>query len=127
MMTEQMISITTDQNEILSSIQKLDLKEGDVLLFNVRTNEQGIPFVGLDAVQETASMLGNILENKNISGIFLLDKICLFSIKDAKEAIKHLENCISYIQEAVDKVRDIENGNSEESFAVIDYKRGELV
>jgi len=32
-------SITTDQNEIISSIQKLDLKENDILLFNIRTDE----------------------------------------------------------------------------------------
>ena len=34
MMTEKMTSITTDQNEIVSSIQKLSPKAGDVLMFN---------------------------------------------------------------------------------------------
>lgn len=120
-------SITTDQNEIISSIQKLDLKENDILLFNIRTDEQGIPLVSLDAVRQTAKMLEDILENKNVTGLFLLDKICLFSIEDPKKVINELEKCISYIQEAVDKVRDIENGKSGEPFVVIDYKSAGLI
>ena len=127
MMTEKMTSITTDQNEIVSSIQKLDLKENDILLFNIRTDEQGIPLVSLDTVRQTAKMLGDILENKNVTGLFLLDKICLFSIDDSKKVINELEKCISYIQEAADKVRDIENGKSGEPFAVIDYKSTGLI
>ena len=127
MMMEKMTSITTDQNEIVSSIQKLDLKENDILLFNIRTDEQGIPLVSLDTVRQTAKMLGDILENKNVTGLFLLDKICLFSIDDPKKVINELEKCISYIQEAADKVRDIENGKSGEPFAVIDYKSTGLV
>lgn len=122
MMTEKMKSITLDQNEIVSSIQKLDLKSGDVLLFNIRTDENGIPLVEMDAVSQTAQMLSQILEDKNVAGLFLLDKICLFSIENAEGAIKRLEECISYIQEAADKVRDIENGNFGEPFLIIDSK-----
>ena len=54
MMAEKITSITTDQNEIVSSVQKLDLKENDILLFNIRTDEQGIPLVSLDTVRQTA-------------------------------------------------------------------------
>lgn len=122
MMTEKMKSITLDQNEIVSSIQKLDLKSGDVLLFNIRTDENGFPLVEMDAVSQTAQMLSQILEDKNVTGLFLLDKICLFSIENAEGAIKRLEECISYIQEAMDKVRDIENGNFGEPFLIIDLK-----
>jgi len=83
--------------------------------------------VSLDAVRQTAKMLEDILENKNVTGLFLLDKICLFSIEDPKKVINELEKCISYIQEAVDKVRDIENGKSGEPFVVIDYKSAGLI
>lgn len=57
-------------------------------------------------------MVGEIYNGRDIAGLFILDKICLFSIENSYQAIKTLENCISYIQEATDKVRDIENGNS---------------
>ena len=111
MMMEKMTSITTEQNEIISSIQKLNPKAGDVLLFYVKTDEYGAPMVNLAAVRQTAEIIGDILEDKGAAGVFLMDKNCLFSIDDANTAIKRLENCISYIREAVDQVPDIENGN----------------
>ena len=111
MMAEKMTSITTDQNEIVSSIQKLSPKAGDVLMFYIKTDKYGAPMMDLDAVRQTAEMIGNILEDKGVTGLFLMDKICLFSIDSADTAIKRLENCISYIREAADQVPDIENGN----------------
>ena len=112
MMTmEKMISITTDQNEIVSSIQKLSPKAGDVLMFYIKTDEYGTPMMNLDTVRQTAEMIGNILEDKDVAGLFLIDKICLFSIDSADTAIKRLENCISYIREVADQIPDIENGN----------------
>ena len=50
-MTEKMTSITTDQNEIVSSIQKLSPKAGDVLMFYIKTDEYGTPMMSLEAVQ----------------------------------------------------------------------------
>lgn len=113
-MTEKMTSIMTDQNEIVSSIQKLSPKAGDVLMFYIKTDEWGTPMMDLDAVRQTVEMVTNILEDrgdKGVAGLFLMDKICLFSIENADTAIKRLENCISYIREAADQVPDIENGN----------------
>ena len=111
-MTEKMTSITTDQNEIVSSIQKLSPKAGDVLMFYIKTDEYGTPMMNLEAVRQTAEMIGNILEDKSVAGLFLMDKICLFSIDSVDTAIKkRLENCISYIRETADQVPDIENGN----------------
>ena len=114
MMAEKMTSITTDQNEIVSSIQKLSPKAGDVLMFYIKTDEYGTPMMSLEAVQQTVKMVTNILEDrgdKGVAGLFLMDKICLFSIDSADTAIKRLENCISYIREAADQVPDIKNGN----------------
>lgn len=110
MITEKMTSIMTDQNEIISSIQKLSPKAGDVLMFYIKTDEYGTPMVDLDVVQQTANMIEKIMD-KGVSIMFLMDKICLFSIEDVDAAIKRLENCISYIREATDQVPDIENGN----------------
>lgn len=111
MTTEKMTSIMTDQNEIISNVQKLSPKAGDVLLFYIKTDEYGTPMTNLDSVKQAADMVSNILEDKGITGLFLVDKICLFSINSANTAIKRLENCISYIREVADQVPDIENGN----------------
>ena len=111
--TEKMTSITTDQNEIVSSIQKLSPKAGDILMFYIKTNEYGTPMMNLEAVQQTVEMVTNILEDrgdKGVTGLFLMDKICLFSIDSADTAIKRLEKCISDIREAPYYVPDIENG-----------------
>lgn len=125
----KMKSITFDQNKILSGIEKLSPQQGDILIFKVKTDEDGIPLVDLDTVQQTANMIVDILNNKN-QGLFLMDKICLFSIENIEETIKRLENSILLIQEAADKVRNIENGNSEKSFVTInmmeDGHNGEL-
>lgn len=109
-MTEKMTSITTDQNEIVSSIQKLSPKAGDVLMFYIKTDEYGNPMIDLDIVQQTANMIEKIVDD-SVSIMFLMDKICLFSIDSVDTMIKRLENCISYIREAADQVPDIENGD----------------
>lgn len=130
MMMEKMTSITTDQNEIISSIQKLNPKAGDVLMFYIKTDEYGTPIMDLDVVRQTEEMIGNILEDtgvKNVASLFLMDKICLFSIENTTSVINELKNCISYIQEAIDKVRDIENGKSEENFCVADMRLNDSI
>ena len=117
--TTKMTSIICDQNDILSSVTKLSPQEGDILLSNIKTDDNGIPLVDLETVQQTAEMLMDVLGNTN-QAIFLFDKICLFSIENSKEVIKRLKKTISTIQEADNKVRDIENANSEKSFLIID-------
>ena len=108
-----MEKLTIDQNKIVSSIQKLSPKAGDVLIFYIKTNEYGTPMVNLATVQQTAEMIRNILEGTDVAGLLLVDKICLFSIESADTVIKRLENCISYIKETVDQAPDIKNGNLE--------------
>ena len=125
MMTETMTSITTDQNEIISSIQQLSPKSGDILMFYVKTDKDGIPMIDMGTLEQTVKIVENVLNQKKLCGLFLLDKICLFSVDDAKAVIKRLENYISYIREAMDKVENIENGKFLESVKV-DFKCGNL-
>ena len=125
MMTETMTSITTDQNEIISSIQQLSPKSGDILMFYVKTDKDGIPMIDMGTLEQTAKVVENVLNQKKLWGLFLLDKIYLFSIDDAEAVIKRLENYISYIREAMDKVENIENGKFLEGVKV-DFKCGNL-
>lgn len=123
---EMMKTIKMDQNEIVDSITKLRVKPGDIVFFHIKTDDEGIPIVGLDTVQETVRMMSEILGD-GVRGLFLVDKICLFSVEDAQRAIEQLELSKSYVQEAIDKVRDIKNGNSAESFVTVDLNGGGLV
>ncbi len=121
---EKMTSLTLDKNEILSSIKKIKPSSEDVLLFSIRTDDDGVPLADVEVVQETAEILNDILPEGTV-GIFLLDKIFLSSVESSEKAIKRLENCISAIQEANEKLVDIENGNSEKSFLTVDLKCGD--
>lgn len=125
MTTEKMTSIRTDQNEIISSIQQLSSKPGDVLVFYIKTDKDGIPMMNMGTLKQTAEIVESVLNQKKLWGLFLLDKICLFSIDDAKATIKTLENCISQIREVMDKTENIKNGKFLESVK-IDFKCGDL-
>jgi inorganic pyrophosphatase/exopolyphosphatase len=116
-----MAIVKLDQNEIISAIERINPKEGSVLLFYVKTDEYGVPLVDVETLQKTADIISKAFEDKGVTGLLLLDKICLFSIADLERAKKRLENVIFTIQEAIDKAGNIENGILEEP-AVIDVK-----
>ena len=124
MKTETMTSIMTNQNEIISSIQQLSPKNGDILIFYVKTNEDGTPMMDIETLKQTAKVVENVLNQKKLWGLFLLDKICLFSVDDAEAVIKRLENYISYIREVMDKAENIENGKFSKSIKV-NFKCGD--
>lgn len=68
-------------------------------------------------------MVSNLLKEKRVYSLFLFDKICLTSIENAEEVIKSLEDSIFYIQETIDKVRDIKNEKSEKNFTVVNINK----
>ena len=45
---EKMKSITIDENEVLAGIAKIKPEDGDILIFYIKTDDEGIPLV--DAV-----------------------------------------------------------------------------
>ena len=98
------IGVTT----VLHLLKNVGIRLNSQISANARTGNVAIIISGY------RKMVTDILEDrgdKGVTGLFLMDKICLFSIDSADTAIKRLENCISYIREAADQVPDIENGN----------------
>jgi len=61
MMTEMMTSITIDQNEIISSIQQLSPKSGDILMFYIKTDKDGLPMMDVKTLEQTAKVVENVL------------------------------------------------------------------
>lgn len=120
-MISQTKSIMIKQSELVSAVEKLTPAAGDVFLFLIKTDDQGLPFVEMDVAQQTADMIGEIFEESGSKAIFLFDKICLFSVGDSERMIKSLKNCISTIDEATDQALDIESGIFEDA-VVIDMK-----
>lgn len=117
-MIGQMKSIMIEDSNIVSAVEKLAPAPGDIFLFLIKTDDQGVPGVDLETVQQTADMMGEILGEYGAKGIFLFDKIYLFSIGDSERIIESLKKTISYISEAVDQVLDNENGIFEEAVEI---------
>ncbi len=109
-MTGQMKYTMIEDNNIVSAVEKLAPAPGDIFLFLIKTDDQGMPSVDLETVQQTADMMGEVLGKYGAKGIFLFDKIYLFSIGDSERIIESLKKTISYISEAVDQALDNENG-----------------
>lgn len=61
MMTETMTSITIDQNEIISSIQRLSPKHGDILVFYIKTDKDGISMIDMGTLEQTVKVVENVL------------------------------------------------------------------
>jgi hypothetical protein len=62
---------------------------------------------------------------EGVIAIMLPDKIWLSSIEDCERAIEDLKKCISYLQEAMDKIGNIKN----EKFShdvIFDFKCGKV-
>lgn len=117
-MISQTKSIMIKQSELVSAVEKLTPAAGDVFLFFIKTDDQGLPFVEMNVAQQTADMIGEIFEESGAKAIFLFDKICLFSVGDSERMIKSLKNCISTIDEATDQALDIENGIFEDAVVI---------
>lgn len=117
-MIGQMKYTMIEDGNIISAVEKLTPAPGDIFLFLIKTDDQGMPSVDLETVQQTADMMGEILGEYGAKGIFLFDKIYLFSIGDSERIIESLKKTISYISEAVDQVLDNENGIFEEAVEI---------
>ena len=97
-------------DDIFSRVEKVNAAAGDVLIFYIKTDDAGLPYLSLDEYLDIFNTVKNFLDDKNVSVLFMIDKVCLFSVENANEAKEHLKKCVSYIQEAVNKAGDIENG-----------------
>ena len=118
MIGQMKYTMIENNNNIVSTVEKLIPAPGDIFLFLIKTDDQGMPSIDLETVQQTADMMGEVLGKYGAKGIFLFDKIYLFSIEDSERIIESLKKTISYISEAVDQALDIENGVFEEAVEI---------
>ena len=119
---KKITTVTLTDDNIFSAVDKIHPEEGDLLLFYLRTNDDGDVCQAWNVVSETARIMGELLKKFGADGIFMMDKICLFSIQDADELIRTLEKQISAIQKAKKKLGDFKNGKSGEPYFIINMK-----
>lgn len=102
-------------DKIFSSIKKLELNDGDTLLFQIKTDDQGLPYIDLNEISKMFVGLDKVFPKNNI--IFIFDKISLFSVEEQKETIERLKDYISLIQEQIRQAENIKNGEPENDFS----------
>lgn len=84
-------------DDIFSKVEKVNAAAGDVLIFYIKTDDAGMPYLSVDKYLDIFNTVQNFLDDKNISVLFMVDKVSLFSVENANEAKEHLKKCISYI------------------------------
>lgn len=94
---EMMIFIMINFDDIFSKVEKVNAAAGDVLIFYIKTDDTGMPYLSVDKYLDIFNTVQNFLDDKNISVLFMVDKVSLFSVENANEAKEHLKKCISYI------------------------------
>ena len=111
-MIGKMKSIQIDNNDIVSAVTKLRPQIGDIIIYHIKTDEYGSPLCDMSKLGSIHEHLCEILP-QGVGLLMLFDKICLDKVANFQETIECLENCISILTEAENKVRDIKNGNYE--------------
>lgn len=119
---KKITTVTMTDNNIISAVDKIHPEDGDFLLFYVKTDDAGVPVSGWNEVETAARVMGDLLKDKGAWGVFIMDKICLFSIENAEELTRTLDKQISAIQKAKRKLGDFKNGKSGEPYFIIDIK-----
>lgn len=76
-MMEQIESISLVNNSIISAIDKLNVKDGDKLIFYIKTDENGDPKISFDKIKQCHDFIQNFLNlnYKNVSFIMIPDGI----------------------------------------------------
>lgn len=106
---EGMTSIIFEKDRLLSRICKLSPKPGDIILFQLKTNEDGEPILRPSDMIPFTDGLKELSEELQCGFILTLDKMGFFTVKNTEEAIKYLEEALSSIKKANRNVLDIEN------------------
>lgn len=109
--TEKMKFITIEDDKILAGITKVNPEDGDILIFHVKTDDQGMPLVPTQKISIAMNTIKEFLEkqNRKCGCVFLLDKYNLFSVENPDGAIRELEQVKTAIEKAAEQIRDTKN------------------
>lgn len=99
-----------NQEEFIERIQKINCEKGNLLVFYIKTDQYGAFLCDVGRIRQCFDDITSALP-EGVTAIMLPDKIWLSSIEDCERAIEDLKKCISYLQEAMDKIGDIKNEN----------------
>ena len=107
-MTREQIVEEKVRDDAISAVIRLQPADGDVLLFKIATDNDGVPLCELDVVRQTAQMIQDALsqQGSNAACVFAMDKMCMFSIESCDSAIEKLQKTINNLVAAKEKLKD---------------------
>ena len=103
---------TLNNNQIFETITKLHPEKGDVLFFEIATDEYGTTYYDADTIREMVKNIDDFL-GEDIKKIFLLDKFYLYDVDSAEAAIERLQNCIAYLQDGIEQLQNVKHNGFE--------------
>ena len=68
---EKMTSTTVNEG-IISAIEKIHPSKGDILLFKIKTDENGFPLCDIEVVMQTAEYIAEIINQSGALGLFTM-------------------------------------------------------
>lgn len=113
-----------NEEELIERIQQMNCEKGNLLVFYTKTDQYGVPLYDVNTLQQCFDSITSALP-EGVTAIILPDKIWLSSIEDCERALEDLKKCISYLQEAMDKIGNIKNEKFSKSVKV-NFKCGSL-
>lgn len=107
-MTREKIVEEKVRDDAVSAVIRLQPTDGDVLLFKIATDDDGVPLCELEVVRQTAQMVQDALsrQGSNAACIFIMDKMCMFSIESCDDAIEKLQKTINNLVAAKEALKD---------------------
>ena len=97
-----------NEDELIERIKQMNCEKGNLLVFYTKTDQYGVPLYDVNTLQQCFDSIISALP-EGVTAIILPDKIWLSSIEDCERALEDLKKCISYLQEAMDKIGNIKN------------------
>ena len=96
------------QDNAVSAVIRLQPADDDVLLFKIATDDDGIPLCELEVARQTAQMVQDALsqQGSNAACVFVLDKMCMFSIESCDSAIEKLQKTINNLVAAKEELKN---------------------
>ena len=111
-------------DDLYTKLAKIRVRQNDVVICYLKTDNQGNILTDVENAKGSIDGIGLTLEKMGINAavIAITDKIVVNDVKNAKNAIRDLQNVIEYIKSTAEKAGELKNKKSEKP-AIIDVDK----
>ena len=111
-------------DDLYTKLAKIRVRQNDVVICYLKTDNQGNILTDVESAKDSIDGIGLTLEKMGINAavIAITDKIVVNDVKNAKNAIRDLQNVIEYIKLTTEKAGEPKNKKSGKP-AIIDVDK----